>query len=579
MSKHMSTPTVKQPANMTFFNKENGPDKAGITLKSVLFREALSSPFSCDLQLYLSQTLTPEAISQLLGTQATLTIDLDETHQRHINGYLTHIESFGYNRSGYLYALELRSSLWLLSHRIKSRIFTNKNVVEIIEHIHNEVGLPLKIEVSKQNYPKKNYCVQYRESDANFIQRLLEHAGIYYYFEQTASNHTLVICDQVDVNRRVKGSETLTLQPNHHGVKQTSNTLFYTRYKKSLKPLEYQIKEYDHRRSTTKVSAQSQTEHATPDQLLSQCLSISEYGAASLDPSETDNKRILERFANTQCQALRMDQSMITVGGVASGMSAGYAFLLEQIDGSATKLCLPVSTVHRIELNPLTTGSDQHYNVFVEADVMPIESSTVTYYPPLRTPRPRIDGCQSATVIDKNDSDATPGTVSMNEHGEVRVKFHWEDSDSRHNHRRWLRVAQMIAGKGWGSRFIPRVGQEVLVSFLDGDPDRPVIVGSVYNDKHTLATLETAPEHSNGFRSCSLSTKGSSPNEYNELSFSDEKGKELLHMHAAKKFETTVEKDYTVTAKNSIVFKAGDSTIILKKNGSIILKGKRIMLN
>jgi type VI secretion system secreted protein VgrG len=387
------------------------------------------------------------------------------------------------------------------------------------------------------HYPKREYCVQYRETDFNFVQRLMEHEGIHYHYEYDNARNTLVLrdCpgdDTVEVPFAAERRTAATVQPDHITSWSVS---------REIQPGRYVIDDFNQLLPKRPLTKDSEIEQ--PHDLAK--FEIFDYPGEYCEPSEG------EQYAKTRIQELHARYEQFSGGGNARLVGPGK---LLKLDHPLARYKQPRYFITSVsysasagDLSSTSSGASEFHCGLTAID------STTDFRPARVTPKPLIQGPQTAFVVGPKDQE-----IWTDEHGRVKVQFHWDRySKTDENSSCWVRVAQPIAGGKWGFLGLPRVGHEVVVEFLEGDPDRPLVTGSLYNGE--LKPPYKLPDHKTRTALKTHSAdKGTSEN-FNELRFEDLKGKEEIYIHA--------EKDKTVRIKEMRTEWVGkESHLIVKEN-------------
>jgi type VI secretion system secreted protein VgrG len=527
--------------------------KEVLLLHGMTGREALSQPFAFTVTL-VSDVRKNQPIDQskLLGTMVKVTLaseysadpSLADKPTRYFNGYATQVvlqeDEVGNFR---VYRVELRPWLWLLTKTTDCRIYQNKTVPQIVEQIFKDSGFTdFKLKLGG-NYQAREYCVQYRESDLAFVSRLLEHEGIYYYFEFDADKHTLVLTDGTSPHEPRPKYETIdyghTFAEEH--TKETfGGRIARWRPRQELRAGQYASKDYDFTKSGTPLKARQNGPKPHPQSAFEQYDYPGGYVEASIG----------EKYASVRLQEEQMSYEMFEANAYSHGLAPGYVFTMAKYPVAAQNAkYLTVEAHYDFALNPYEASERLDVTPDVElnpgaADLKPRDYTcrfsalkvATAYRPPRVTPRPVIAGLQTAKVVGPKGEE-----IWTDKYGRIKVQFHW-DREGRfdENSSCWIRTAQMWAGAGWGSQYVPRIGDEVVVSFLEGDPDQPLVTGSVYNGENSPPFALPDKMATSGVKSKSTKDGGRG---YNELSFDDTTNKELVNFHAQKDLKSKVERD------------------------------------
>jgi type VI secretion system secreted protein VgrG len=493
--------------------------------------EELGRPFTYELSL-LSEKLDLD-LSALLGQ--AITVELDLFHpgmKRHWNGHVTDFGMVGLSRRHMRYSVTIRPWISLLSLNSNCRIFQNKTTPDIVKQIWREQGFTDFRESLTGNYRKWDYRVQYRESDFNFTSRLLEQEGIYYYFEHEDGKHTLVLADGPDAHKSFPNYDTVPFFPPGNELRRKQDHLSAWALSRRVRPGSFTHTDYDFKRPkadlTAKLKAPLPHEHSS--------FEVFDY------PGDYEQNSDGEQYSRVRLEEHQADYEVARASGNVMGLGAGALFKLEDYPrDDQNKQYLVVSASHRLHTNPRATSDGGEMEV--EGQYAMIDG-TRQFRAPASTPKPRVDGPQTAKVVGKAGEE-----IWTDEHARVKVQFPWDrEGQSDENSSCWVRVVQSWAGSKWGAQFLPRIGQEVLIDFLEGDPDRPIVTGRVYNGTNMPPYELPANQTQSGIKT--RSSKGGTPENFNEIRFEDKKGSELLSVQAEKDQTTLVKHDQTTTVKN-----------------------------
>jgi type VI secretion system secreted protein VgrG len=527
-----------------------------LKLHSLEGYEALSEPFRFRVTL-VTKDENPVDMAALLGTVVKVTVDQESTAltsvvhpKRYFNGYVTEVSRDVLPSAKWLYTVELRPWLWLLDKARNCRIFQNMTVPEIVEKVFKAHGFTdFKLKLGK--YDKREYCVQYRESDLAFVSRLLEHEGIYYYFEFDEQKHVLVLTDGSTPHEPMPTYATIECGITFVGVP-TDETfggrIYEWRPRQGLSAAKYVLKDYDFIKPMVKVEGQADGKASAPGGSLEKFEKFDYPGRFTEVP-------IGNHYADVRIQE---EQAPCKVGegrAISHGLAPGYVFTMEKNKDPAQNVkYLTTRASYEIAVAAYEANDElepRPWNCAFTA----IESST-QFRPARVTPRPVISGVQTAKVVGVSAEE-----IHTDVYGRIRVQFHWDrEGQSDEKSSCFIRTAQIWAGPSWGSQYIPRVGHEVVVGFLEGDPDQPLIVGSVYNGLNLPPFTLVAQKEVSGVKSKSTLNGGTG---YNELSFDDTKGKEVINLRAQYNMRTVVENErYTKVG--------GDDTEVVEGTQNIV---------
>lgn len=487
----------------------------------------------------ISQTLDVKA-NQLMGKLGHVTVQ--DNHQREFSG---HVAEFTIGEIDHdnlrTYHLVLKPWLSFLKNTNNHRVFQDKNTKDIVSQLFSEQGLK-DFDFRAEGGLKREYCVQHNESDLHFIHRLLEEDGIAYYFEHAGGKHKLILVDQPNAYPLLPESD-FEYSRGSAPTAQVTEWEHRHQYKKG----KWSLNDYDFSEPNKSLlaSANSQSDFAKNDQ-------FEHYEYPGLY-----DESLSESLPKLRMEAEELDRDLVQGKSDCSQMVAGGKFTLAKHESSAEEgayVLLQVTHTIIDDTQVSGAGEDQSYHnefVCVPAD---------TVIRPKRTHfRPVMRGPQTALVVGPEGEEVYIDTL-----GRIKVQFHWDRLGKKdENSSCFLRVVQSWAGNQWGSSFIPRIGHEVLVDFIDGDPDRPLVTGSVYNGKNK-------PVYSSKTQSGikTRSTKSGGPDNYNELRFEDKKDAEQILLHAEKDYDVEVENNQTLTVDN-------DRTKTVKHDENSVIENDR----
>jgi type VI secretion system secreted protein VgrG len=519
-------------------------------------REGLSSLFEFRLEL-----AGPELdLAALIDRPGLLTIAGVDVPRR-VHGVVVEVEDIGRTRGFHLYEVTLVPWIWRLQHRETCRIFQDLTTPQILAQVLTDAGLPrdwLRLDLIA-GYAPRNYCVQYRESDLAFISRLMEEDGIFYAFEHAEDRHVLALGDHPGAHPPIPGVPALWYIPPGGALVADREHVDTLRFAERVRPGRVTLRDHNlHRTDLAMEVQESARQHAE--------LEVYAYPGEYQDPAlgGPHQGRSLAKLRLDGLQAARRGG----VGGAdCARLTAGHTFALvghPRAELDTTYRILHVAHVgHQPQVLDQDAAGDSSYR-----SEFAISALDQPYRPPRATPRPVMRGLQTATVVGPAGEEVFP-----DEHARVKVQFHWDRAEPfDETSSCWVRVSQLWAGNGWGAMFLPRIGHEVLVDFLEGDPDRPVIVGRIYTgtnkppyplpDDKTRSTIKS---------DSSLGGGGS-----NELRFDDKKGSEEVYLHAQKDLVELVEHDNTRTVKNDQTFRIdADQSFSVGGNQSFTVSGDR----
>ncbi|WP_459515231.1 type VI secretion system Vgr family protein, partial [Erwinia amylovora] len=404
------------------------------------------------------------------------------------------------------------------------RIFQGQTVPQIVKTLLGEYNVTLEDRLTG-SYRSWEYCVQYQESSFSFISRLMELEGIYYYFRHEADGHTLVLMDAAQQHRPFSGYEAIPYHVTPSGGSTREEGIGLWSLEDSVTPGMYSIDDYDFRKPNAWM-LQARQNPASPQP---GAIDVYDWPGHFVDHDHG------EFYARIRQEVWQAEHQQISAAGTALGLAPGHTFtVLNAPFISDNGEYLTTEAYYEFEENRYASGdgsSGTKHNIAIR--VIP---SAVTFRAPPETPWPRTHGPQTAKVVGPKGE-----SIWTDRYGRVKVKFHWDrlakgdDTSSC-----WVRVSSAWAGQGYGGVQIPRVGDEVVVDFINGDPDRPIITGRVYNEASMPPWALPAAATQMGFMSRS---KDGTPDNANALRFEDKAGEEQLWIQAERNMDTQVKND------------------------------------
>jgi type VI secretion system secreted protein VgrG len=468
-------------------------------------------------------------INQILGKNVTIKLVLQDDSVRHFNGYVTRFSQGGMHGKYRRYYATVRPWAWFLSRTADCRIFQEMTVPDIIKKIFADHPTAKFKDQLTGSYPKWTYCVQYRETDLNFVCRLMEQEGIYFFFAHDEGQHTLVMADSYSAHEACQGDPVPFIAPEDVSRADIERIHTWT-LTQEIQPGVYVHDDYDFERPSVQLLARK----AVRRQFTPSDYEIYDY------PGE-----YLQKADGEASATVRIDE---------------FAAQFETAQATANVKTISVGSLFSMDKNPREDQNREHLVVsatydleFSDYEALPERggadyacsftamSSKQQFRPKRLTPKPSVQGPQTAVVVGPSGEE-----IYTDKYGRVKVLFHWDrggEANKDENSSCWVRVSQPWAGKAWGGIAIPRIGQEVIVDFLEGDPDQPIITGRVYNAEQMPPYALPANMTQTGIKS--RSSKGGSPDNFNEIRFEDKKGEEQVFIHAEKNQDIEVENDET----------------------------------
>lgn len=491
--------------------------------------ESISDLFEFDLTMHSANH--DISLDALIGEKATVVIKQTNKADRFINGIISEFRHTGTfllqdgTQSAIFshYQMKLVPWFWTLTLNRDCRIFQNKNVLEIVREIFGEHKIAnFEMRVSG-NYSAREYCVQYRESDFNFISRLLEEEGIFYFFEHSKQAHKLVLADVPmqfkPLPHRSKIDFAVVADAN-----ETETFISDWRVSRRMRSERFELRDFNFHNPTLDLTTNLESAKSRGREL-----EVYDY------PGEYESRNLGEKLVRTRFEEEKAQEMMISAQSNGRGFSAGYRFELKRHprkDFNRAYTLLHVEHKASQAGNYRSGTAQEAFNYDCKFVCFPHPTN---FRPVRKTPIPKIQGTQTAIVVGKKGEE-----IEVDKHGRVKVHFHWDRVAKNAKSSCWIRVSQPWAGTGFGGITIPRIGQEVIVDFLEGDPDRPIITGRVYNG--ALRPPYDLPANKAHSGLMSRSTPNGGSNNFNGFRFNDEGGGE--------KFEVQAEKDQQILVKN-----------------------------
>lgn len=499
--------------------------------------EQLSSLYEFAVEL-VSEDPTVD-MKSLLGKPLTLEIQTQGRDRRHLCGQIVRCELSGRETEtprSYIYTLTLRPSLWYLTKTIDCRIFQNKNVLDILDEVFSKYGFPVEKRTSA-SYRNWEYCVQYQETDFAFVSRLMEHEGIYYYFKHEMGQQTLVLADDLGSHDELPGYATLPYIAHDRLALQDEPGIDQWRSAEEVRSGAYSIDDYDFKKPAAKLGQSlahpMEHDHAQFEKYIWQGGYI-----------EADQGT---HYARIRLEAEQAEHARIRAHSTVRAIACGALFSLTGCPrDNENRQYLIVAVDYDLREGGYATGSnDARYDIdfTVQPAQLPFRAACVT-------PVPKATGPQTAVVV------GPPGQIIWtDQYSRVKLQFRWDRyGNSDENSSCWVRVSDAWAGTNYGSVHVPRIGQEVVVDFLNGQMDRPLITGRIYNADQMPPFEMPVSCTQSGFVT---RTPGGGPENANMLRFEDKQGSEQVRLHAERDYDASAEHDSTLTVANKLLFTVG----------------------
>ena len=490
-----------------------------LLLKHFTATEQLGRPFRIELELLSEQHELK--FEDIIGQNVSVRLALANGKSRYFNGYVSRFVQAPSQGDLACYRATLVPWLWFMTRLADCRIFQELSAPDIIQQVFRDHGFTdFKVSLS-DTYRKRDYCVQYRETDFNFVSRLMEQEGIYYFFEHENGKHVLVLADSKSAHQPFPEFEKI----NHRFVDQPGieeDYIYDLTVEKEVQSGIVSLNDFDFEKPKNALMAKATVtrSHAVPN------LEQYDYPGEYVEFSDG------EAYARRRIEALQAQYEQINARARSKGICTGHLFTLEgHTRGDQNREYLVTAAAYEIRLDPYGSTPERGRADFFLCSFTAIQAET-PFRTARTTPIPTIQGPQTALVVGPAGEE-----IHTDKYGRVKVQFHWDHrGKADENSSCWIRVSQLWAGKGWGAIYLPRIGQEVIVEFLEGDPDRPLITGRVYN-------AESMPPYPLPDQKTVTSVKSNSSKGgrgFNEIRFEDSKGDEQIFVHAEKDLNTRV---------------------------------------
>ena len=496
-----------------------------LLLQSIAGHEAISRLYSFSLDLLSEKSSI--SFEDIVGQRVGIVITQGGDDKRYINGFISRFSQTGMDNRFTHYHAEVVPWLWFLTRTASCRIFQYMTAPDIVTKVFKDMGFSDFKNSLQGSYDTLDYCVQYRETAFNFVSRLMERFGIFYFFEHEKDKHTLVMADRPSAHKPCPGQAKARVDFTPGGVL-PEDVVSDWHLEQELRTGKYSLKDYNFETPSTDLGVKEPSIVSVDGN--------SKYEVYDY-PGEYLKKAQGETTAKTRMQEEETTHLLATGSSDCRGFVTGYRFDLEghpRKDMNKTYVLAEVrhsATVGHSYYGGAATSEEQYSNSF---SCIP---HSVPFRPARVTPKPFVQGPQTAVVVGKSGEE-----IWVDKYGRVKVQFHWDrDGKKDENSSCWVRVSQPWAGKNWGAVWIPRMGQEVIVDFLEGDPDQPIITGRVYNAEQMPPYA--LPDNQTRSTFMSRSSKGGGSSNYNEVRFEDKKGSEQIFINAEKDMDHRVEND------------------------------------
>lgn len=524
----MAAPT----AHEAFFTFQSQGYSGEMRVRSFTGLEGISDLFIFGVELGVRD---PDIdLNAVVGARAQLDL-IHAGGARSIFGIVSRFEEGVSGATFTPYTAQLVPTVWLLTQRYGSRIFQNMDVRTIIDKVLKSAGVQSDYYrfALQGGYVTREYCVQYRETDWNFAARLMEEEGIFYFFDHQDGKDVLVMADSADANAPIDGEASVRYRDRNTLVEQ-EEFIHDFRYAQQIRPGKVSLKDYNFQKPTLALLKDQSASHHVP-------LEVYDYPGIYTDDGPGGS---LTRIRLEAAQARRLQGQGQSI---CRRFVPGYRFKLTDFPRRSFNGEYLLTSVQHEGSQPL--GQDESGGTFRYGNHFTAIPSAVPFRPTRLTPKPVVEGSQTAVVTGPAGEE-----IYVDKYGRVKVQFPWDREGQKNDKSScWIRVSQLWAGEGWGAMFIPRIGHEVIVDFLEGDPDRPIITGRVYNGDNMPPYALDSEKVKSTIKS--NSTKGGGG--YNEYRFDDTKGSEEIFQHGQKDLTIVTENDKNQSTGHDETLKIG----------------------
>ena len=464
-------------------------------------------------------------VEDLLGKPACVSLELASGDKRYFHGLVCAMGTDDVDEKGFGYRLVLRPWLWLLTRRSDTRVFQGETMEQILKKVFEPFKADFKFNLTG-SFPTYEYCVQYRETDFNFVSRLLQQEGAYYYFKHEAGKHTMVIVNSPSAHEPSPQQSKFLFRASvdsHLDLEPITNWTTH----KEIQSGQVVLRDYDFVKPQLTLEALTKASRQSASTLLE----VYDY------PGDYSDKPGGDRYAKIRMEEQQAGFMRVTGQGLSRALACGNRFTLaDHPRADQNKAHVVLATHIDCSLSGYESGAGE---TSFHCSFTALDASEI-YRPKRTAPKPVVAGLHTAVVVGPSGQE-----IHTDAHGRIKVQFHWDRLGKKDEKSScWVRVTTPWAGQNWGMISLPRIGQEVVVDFLEGDPDRPMVIGSVYNGEHKPPYA--LPDNATVSTSKSRSSKEGSATNVNELRFEDKKGDEYIWLQAEKDFHQLVKNDATL---------------------------------
>jgi type VI secretion system secreted protein VgrG len=591
----MSDLTPTQDNRIIRLNVPDLKDRDKLLLESFTGQEGISFSFRYDLSLLSTDQAIP--FESVVGKAATITVCLPNDEKRYINGIICSFSQGGTSGTLTAYQAVLVPKLWLTQRVADSRIFQGKKTPEILTAILEKTGIPAvssgkgvpgyRLSIAPDRYDTREYCVQYSETDFHFLSRLMEDEGLFYYFEHSEDQHTLVITDVTPtaLNHSVPHLPAAAFEDSKNKTVQ-EEAIHAWSMAQEVRPDEYTVRSYDFENPSHDLTASSKSNDKPTREIYD-------------FPERFNTPDWGRHVADLRMEEIEAANTVITGSSICRAFVSGYVFKLTghyRKDVNNREFLLTTIFHSFKQGDNFCASSKEASDAFTYSNTFSCIPGTARYRPARNTQVPAIVSTQTAIVVGHNTVEENghppkppaPHTprdqIYTDQYGRVKVRFHWDRSSKNGDTTCFLRTAQPWAGMGWGHQWIPRIGQEVVVTFLEGDPDKPLITGTVYNGDNGLPLTTDKYKTQSGIRTRSNPIDPDAANDkFNMLRFDDKRDCEQVYLRSQKRLDVRALGSYFDTSggdRNTLIGgkdkdgnQGGDYTLTVGNDADIHING------